>query len=145
MTAGMRAALYPSGARMIRWDADLLLDLLLEHRDKVRRLQPDAEASRRVQNLVEELPGVGGQSTAQSVWNKKLLPATTQSRQRTPRSGASCGAPMDSHPVFVVGKTASYDEVKYLAALARFLPGYSRYRGKALRTFCGYAVERWWR
>ena len=35
-------------------DADLLLDLLLQHRDKLRRLSPDTEATRRVQNLVEE-------------------------------------------------------------------------------------------
>jgi hypothetical protein len=34
--------------------AHLLLDLLLKHRDKLRRLSPDTEAARRVQNLVEE-------------------------------------------------------------------------------------------
>jgi hypothetical protein len=35
-------------------DADLLLDLLLQNRDKLRRLTPDNEATRRIQNLVEE-------------------------------------------------------------------------------------------
>ena len=37
-----------------RGNADLLVDLLLQHRNKVRRLSPDSEATRRVQNLVEE-------------------------------------------------------------------------------------------
>ena len=35
-------------------DADVLLELLVLHRDKLRRLKPDNEATRRVQNLVEE-------------------------------------------------------------------------------------------
>ncbi len=30
------------------------MDLLLQHRDELRRLSPDSEATRRVQNLVEE-------------------------------------------------------------------------------------------
>ena len=34
MAASMRAALYPSGAKDDPRDADLLLDLLLQHRDK---------------------------------------------------------------------------------------------------------------
>src|SRR5258707_7143294 len=54
MSASMREALYPSGAKDDPRDADLLLDLLLQHRDKLRRLTPDNEATRRVQNLVEE-------------------------------------------------------------------------------------------
>jgi hypothetical protein len=54
MSASMRQALYPSGAKDDPRDADLLLDLLLQHRDKLRRLTPDNEATRRVQNLVEE-------------------------------------------------------------------------------------------
>src|ERR1700747_1910094 len=47
-------ALYSSGAKDDPRDADLLLDLLLQHRDKLRRLSLDTEATRRVQNLVEE-------------------------------------------------------------------------------------------
>src|SRR5271157_407497 len=47
MTAKMREALCPSGAKDDPRDADLLLDLLLQHRDKLRRLTPDSEATRR--------------------------------------------------------------------------------------------------
>src|SRR5262249_31992287 len=47
-------------------DADLLLDLLLQHRDKLRRLSPDTEATRRVQNLVEERRKLVDEKTAQS-------------------------------------------------------------------------------
>jgi transposase len=54
MAGNMRDALYPSGAKDDPRDADLLLDLLLQHRNKLRRLSPDTEATRRVQNLVEE-------------------------------------------------------------------------------------------
>jgi hypothetical protein len=54
MSAKMREALYPSGAKDDPRDADLLVDVLLQHRDKLRRLSPDREATRRVQNLVEE-------------------------------------------------------------------------------------------
>jgi transposase len=54
MSASMREALYPSGAKDDPRDADLLLDLLLQHRQKLRRLIPDNEVTRRVQNLVEE-------------------------------------------------------------------------------------------
>ena len=53
-SASMRAGLYPSGAKDDPRDADLLLELLVLHRDKLRRLTPDNEATRRVQNLVEE-------------------------------------------------------------------------------------------
>jgi transposase len=54
MSASMREALYPSGAKDDPRDADLLLDLLMRHRDKLRCLRPDNEVTRRVQNLVEE-------------------------------------------------------------------------------------------
>jgi hypothetical protein len=56
MSAKMRAALYPSGAKDDPRDADLLLDLLLQHRDKLRRLSPDSEATRRVQNFAACFP-----------------------------------------------------------------------------------------
>ena len=54
MVSSMRQALYPSGAKDDPRDADLLLDLLLQHRNTLRRLLPDSEATRRVQHLVEE-------------------------------------------------------------------------------------------
>ena len=65
MSASMREALYPSGAKDDPRDADLLLDLLLQHRDKLRRLTPDNEATRRVQNLVEERRKLVEEKTAQ--------------------------------------------------------------------------------
>jgi transposase len=66
MSASMREALYPSGAKDDPRDADLLLDLLLKHRDKLRRLAPDSEATRRVQNLVEERRNLVDEKTAQT-------------------------------------------------------------------------------
>ena len=65
MSASMRAALYPSGAKDDPRDADLLLELLVLHRDKLRRLMPDNEATRRVQNLVEERRKLVEEKTAQ--------------------------------------------------------------------------------
>ena len=66
MSASMREALYPSGAKDDPRDADLLLDLLLQHRDKLRRLSPDTEATRRVQNLVEARRKLVDEKTAQT-------------------------------------------------------------------------------
>src|SRR5215467_1261869 len=54
MTAHMRKALYSSGAKDDPKDAELLQDILQKHRKKLRRLAPDTEATRRLQNLVEE-------------------------------------------------------------------------------------------
>src|SRR5215469_14773688 len=65
MTAKMREALYPSGAKDDPRDADLLLELLWQHRDKLRRLSPDDEATRRVQSLVEERRKLMAEKTAQ--------------------------------------------------------------------------------
>jgi transposase len=65
MAASMRQALYPSGAKEDPRDADLLLDLLLQHRNKLRRLSPDSEATRRVQNLGEERRKLVDEKTAQ--------------------------------------------------------------------------------
>lgn len=67
MSSSMREALYPSGAKDDPRDADLLLDLLLQHRDKLRRLTPDNEATRRVQNLVEERRKLVEEKTAQLI------------------------------------------------------------------------------
>ena len=66
MSASMRKALYPSGSKDDPRDADLLLDLLLQHRDKLHRLSPDTEATRRVQNLVEERRKLVDEKTAQT-------------------------------------------------------------------------------
>ena len=66
MAARMRQALCPSGANDDPRDADLLLDILVQHRDKLRRLVPDTEATRRVQNLVEERRKLVDEKTEQS-------------------------------------------------------------------------------
>jgi transposase len=65
MAASMRKALYASGAKDDPRDADMLLDFLLKHRDKLHRLAPDSEATRRVQNLVEERRKLVDEKTAQ--------------------------------------------------------------------------------
>jgi transposase len=65
MSASMRKALYPSGAKDDPEDADLMLDLLLLHRDKLHRLTPDTEATRRVQHLVEERRKLVDEKTAE--------------------------------------------------------------------------------
>jgi transposase len=52
--AQFRAALFPSGAKDDPDDADILLDLLLHHRSRLRRLEPDTEETRTLQMLVEE-------------------------------------------------------------------------------------------
>ena len=65
MSASMRKALYPSGAKDDPQDADLLLELLVQHRDKLRCLRPDNEGTRRVQNLVEERRKLVEEKTAQ--------------------------------------------------------------------------------
>jgi transposase len=66
MTANLRKAFYSSGAKNDPADADLLLDLVQSHREKLRRLSPDTEATRRVQNLVEERRKLVDEKTAQS-------------------------------------------------------------------------------
>src|SRR5260370_18947483 len=66
MSASMRKALYPSGSKDDPRDADLLLDLLLQHRDKLHRLSPDTEATRRLQNLVEQRRKLVDEKTEQT-------------------------------------------------------------------------------
>jgi len=66
MTANLRKAFYSSGAKDDPADADLLLDLVQRHREKLRRLLPDTEATRRIQNLVEERRKLVDEKTAQS-------------------------------------------------------------------------------
>jgi transposase len=61
-----RQALYPSGAKDDPRDADLLLDLLLQHRKRLRRLCPDTEQTRLVQNLVEERRRLVNERTRQT-------------------------------------------------------------------------------
>src|ERR1700731_458722 len=65
MSASMRKSLYPSGSKDDPRDAELLLDLLLQHRNKLRRLTPDDEITRRIQNLVEERRTLVDEKTTQ--------------------------------------------------------------------------------
>ena len=51
--ANYRRGFRPSGAKSDPTDADLLLDLLAHHRDKLRRLDPDTAETRALQFLVE--------------------------------------------------------------------------------------------
>ncbi len=46
-------AFRPSGAKSDPSDAGLLVDLLVRHREKLRRLNPDTEQTRTLQFLVE--------------------------------------------------------------------------------------------
>src|SRR3954454_4376436 len=52
--ANYRKSFRPSGAKDDPSDAGFLLDVLLLHRDKLRRLNPDTQETRTLQFLVEE-------------------------------------------------------------------------------------------
>jgi len=52
--ANYRKSFRPSGAKGDPHDARLLLDFLLRHRDKLRRIQPDTPETRTLRFLVEE-------------------------------------------------------------------------------------------
>jgi hypothetical protein len=52
--ANYRKSFRPSGAKDDPHDAGLLLDILIRHRDKLRRLNPDTPETRTLQFLVEE-------------------------------------------------------------------------------------------
>ena len=49
-----RKAVYPSGNKSDPVDADVLLDFLLTHRDRLRLWRPDTEQTRELQFLVED-------------------------------------------------------------------------------------------
>ena len=66
MTSNLRKAFYSSGAKDDPKDADLLLDLVQRHRERLRRLSPDTQETRRIQNLVEERRKLVDEKTAQS-------------------------------------------------------------------------------
>lgn len=64
--AHFRSALFPSGSKDDPIDADLLLDLLLFHRQRLRRLDPDTEETRTLQLLVEDRRKMVNENTRQS-------------------------------------------------------------------------------
>ena len=53
MAAKFRKAFYPSGSKSYPLDADLLLQILLQHRDRLKAWQPDEPVTRQLQLLVE--------------------------------------------------------------------------------------------
>lgn len=53
MLANFRKAMVPSGSKNDPGDTGLLLELLLQHRSRLRRLKPDTEQTRELQFLVE--------------------------------------------------------------------------------------------
>jgi transposase len=61
-----RKAIHPSGSKDDPRDADILLDLLTLHRDRLRVLQPDTEQTRTLQLLVEKRRQLVDQRTAQT-------------------------------------------------------------------------------
>lgn len=63
-SAQFRKTFYPSGAKDDPRDADLLLDLVLMHRRRLRCWAPDTEQTRLVQNLVEERRNLVDEKTA---------------------------------------------------------------------------------
>ncbi len=65
-TPRYRAAVFPSGRKNDPQDADLLLDLLVRHRDRLRPWRPDTEASRKLQLLVEKRRRLVDDRTAQT-------------------------------------------------------------------------------
>jgi hypothetical protein len=69
----LRAALYPSGAKDDPKDADLVLDVLVYHRERLRPLEPDTVETRELRFLVEQRRSFVDQKTAQSNRLKSVL------------------------------------------------------------------------
>lgn len=65
-SADYRKAIYPSGSKTDPGDADILLDLLILHRDRLRVLEPDTEQTRKLQVLVENRRQLVDARTAQT-------------------------------------------------------------------------------
>ena len=69
-----RKGFRPSGAKSDPSDAGLLLDLLVRHREKLRRLDPDTEQTRTLQFLVEARRKFVNDKTS-SLFSRELFPA----------------------------------------------------------------------
>jgi transposase len=63
-SSSYRTALYPSGAKDDPKDAELLLDLLVKQRNRLRPLHPDTPETRKLQALVEKRRRLVDQKTA---------------------------------------------------------------------------------
>jgi transposase len=76
--AHYRKAFIPSGAKSDPSDADLSLELLVSHMEKLRRLEPDTVETRKLQFLTEERRRLVNQQTSQIQylisWLKQVFP-----------------------------------------------------------------------
>jgi transposase len=77
-----RKAFCPSGAKSDPGDGRLILELLITHGDKFRRLQPDTTETRTLQFLTEERRKLVNQHTAETqrliTWLKQVFPQILQ-------------------------------------------------------------------
>ena len=73
-----RAAFKPSGAKNDPGDAQLALEILTKHRDKLRQLRPDTVETRKLQFLTEQRRDLVNQQTSQiqllRAWLKQVFP-----------------------------------------------------------------------
>lgn len=78
MAAKYREAFYSSGPKSDPRDTGLALELVVCHRDRLRRLEPDDEATRLLQILTEHRRGLVDEKTRQSnrltAWLKSYFP-----------------------------------------------------------------------
>ena len=76
--ANYRKSFSPSGAKSDPQDGDLILDLLLKHSERLRRLQPDTVETRSLQFLTQERRKLVDLYTAESQrlinWLKQVFP-----------------------------------------------------------------------
>lgn len=76
--ASFRQAFFPSGAKGDPSDAGLLLELLLQHRQRLRRLDPDTAETRLLQMLIEQRRKLVDERTRESnrltAWLKMYFP-----------------------------------------------------------------------
>lgn len=76
--ASFRGAFFPSGSKSDPSDTDLLLELLLQHRPRLRRLDPDTVETRQLRMLVELRRRFVDERTRQSnrltAWLKMYFP-----------------------------------------------------------------------
>ena len=64
--SNFRAALYPSGSKDDPKDADVIMELPIQHRDRLRRFEPDTVETRTLQLLVEKRRKLVDERTRQS-------------------------------------------------------------------------------
>jgi len=76
--ANYRKAFFPSGAKSDPRDGDVILELLVAHPEKLRRLQPDTVETRKLQFLTEERRKLVNQHTSETQrligWLKQMFP-----------------------------------------------------------------------